>query len=240
MVIERFPQNQANASHCHLGMISLMRLFQLTSPTLPLGAYAYSQGLETAVHLGWVNSADSAKSWCAGLLSYSHTYWDVPIFIRLHASWRLRDREAILYWSELLLSGRETTELQNEERSMGRALQRVLDHLQLTQEWANLAPSHPPLMTLFSAAATHFEIDARSACAAYLWAWAESQVMAATKLVPLGQNAAQKILFELATDIDSAIQRGAHLTDAELGTCTPGLAIASALHETQYSRLFRS
>lgn len=220
--------------------LALLRLLQLASPGLPLGAYAYSQGLETAVELGWVTDAPTTRQWCAGLLRNAHTYWDVPIFIRLHASWRLRDRGAIYEWSELLLAGRETAELQDEERNLGKALRRVLEHLQLLPALGDLVPIKPPFVTLFAAATQQFGIEARPACTAYLWAWAESQVMAATKLIPLGQNAAQKILFDLATDIESAVQLGSQLTDQELGTCTSGLAIASALHETQYSRLFRS
>ena len=221
-------------------LLPLLRLLQLASPSLPVGAYAYSQGLESAINEGWVTDAATTKEWCGDLLAFGHSYWDVPIFIRLHASWRLSDHGAVCHWSELLLAGRETSELQQEEYNLGKALLRVMEPLGLTAAIGTLMPPRPPFLALFAAAAHQFGIAARPACSAYLWAWAESQVMAATKLIPLGQNAAQKILFELAIDIESAVRAGAHLTDDELGMSAPGLAIASALHETQYTRLFRS
>ena len=78
------------------------------------------------------------------------------------------------------------------------------------------------------------------AAAGYLWMIAENQVMAAVKLVPLGQTAGQRILMELADIIETAAATGLALADEEIGFATPGLAMAGALHESQYTRLFQS
>ena len=78
------------------------------------------------------------------------------------------------------------------------------------------------------------------ALAAYLWAWAENQVMAAVKCVPLGQSAGQRLLAALGERIVPLVEVALCLPEARWSNYTPGLAIASSRHETQYTRLFRS
>ena len=89
-------------------------------------------------------------------------------------------------------------------------------------------------------AATRWDVAAAQALAAFLWSWAENQVMAAVKAVPLGQSAGQRILFAVGPRLAAAAERAAHLPDDDIGNMAPGLALLSARHETQYSRLFRS
>ena len=81
-------------------------------------------------------------------------------------------------------------------------------------------------------------IDA--ALTAYVWSWLENQVLAAIKLVPLGQVAGQRLLLALGARIPRVVAIAMTLDDADLSTFAPGLCLASARHETQYSRLFRS
>ncbi|MFY8084060.1 MAG: urease accessory protein UreF, partial [Rubrivivax sp.] len=79
-----------------------------------------------------------------------------------------------------------------------------------------------------------------SALLALAFGWAENMAQAAMKSVPLGQAAAQRILTRLTQAIPSAVQQALALPDHERQAFTPGLAILSARHESQYSRLFRS
>lgn len=81
---------------------------------------------------------------------------------------------------------------------------------------------------------------AASALLALAFGWAENMAQAAMKSVPLGQAAAQRILTRLTQAIPSAVQQALALPDHERQAFTPGLAILSARHESQYSRLFRS
>ncbi|MGB5737632.1 MAG: urease accessory UreF family protein, partial [Thiohalocapsa sp.] len=74
----------------------------------------------------------------------------------------------------------------------------------------------------------------------YAWAWAENLVLAGIKIVPLGQRQGQQVLQRLAARIPSAVESALLLADDEIGASNPALAIASANHETQYTRLFRS
>ena len=93
---------------------------------------------------------------------------------------------------------------------------------------------------LFALAGARFDVPEHALVSGFTFSWLESQVSALTRLVPLGQLAAQRVLSAVATRIPSAVELAQGLSDAELGATLPGLALASAWHETQYSRLFRS
>jgi len=220
--------------------LALLRLLQLVSPGLPIGMYSYSQGLETAVHDGWISNAQEARDWLYGLLHNALGRVDAPILFRLHDAWTNQDDAAIEYWNQTLAAYRETAELRAEDRQTGQALARLLADLGLPeakvwQRWPDAT-----LATLFSLAAVRWQIGKADAVAGYLWSWLENQVLCAVKLVPLGQVAGQRLLQELAADIPALTEQALALTDDEIGGSCFGLALASSRHEMQYSRLFRS
>lgn len=222
-------------------MKSQLRLWQLITPALPVGAYSYSQGLEYAVEQGWVNSADTAADWIQGLLGHSLAHLDVPVLQRLHIAWCENDREKLEYWNRFLLASRETLELRAEDRNMGMALAMLLPALGLHEAEAWKMRDDPPGFALmFTLAAARWGVDAEQTAEGYLWAWCENQVMAAVKLVPLGQTAGQQLLMKAASIIPDAVKQGFALSDDDIGWLAPGFAMASVKHETQYTRLFRS
>ncbi|MFZ5595245.1 MAG: urease accessory protein UreF [Pseudomonadota bacterium] len=220
--------------------VSLLRLMQLVSPALPVGAYAYSQGLEHAVCAGWVRDEATAAEWIGGLLDHALCRLDVPVLSRLHAAWMAEDCEQVEYWAAFLHASRESAELQAEDRHLGGALARLLTDLEFSEArpWID----HPcrGFAVLFALAGVRWGIAVKETLAGYLWTWAENQVAAAIKLVPLGQTAGQRILSRMIKRIPSAVERASGFGDEDIGFFTPGLGIASAAHETQYSRLFRS
>jgi urease accessory protein len=218
---------------------ALLRLCHLVSPALPVGAYAYSQGLEYAVHAGWVHDEASTLEWLQGMSAGSLGTLDLPLLLRLHRAWSGADIPGVRHWNAQLIAARETSELRAEELHLGRALARVLVELELVEagEWMK-APA--AFATLFSLAAVRWHIEARDAMSGYLWAWSENQVLAAVKLVPLGQSAGQRLLHRLTAAMPAIVERALTLGDAAIGVSTPSQALASALHESQYSRLFRS
>ena len=119
----------------------------------------------------------------------------------------------------------------------------------MLQDWPELIlpAAHEPVVTslmgilqAYVLAARGFGIAADAALAAYVWSWLENQVLAAIKLVPLGQVAGQRLLTSLGARIPSVVMTASTLPDNDLSTFAPGLALASARHETQYTRLFRS
>ena len=219
---------------------ALLRLLQLASPTLPVGAYAYSQGLEYAVHGGWVTDEAEAREWVLGLLNYNLANLDIPVLARLSKAWQAGDQSGVLCWTRFLRASRETMELRAEDRSLGVALARLLTDLGIGEAKPWAAAHIVTYATLFGLAAVRWKIPVPEAAAGYLWSWCENQVAGAIKLVPLGQTAGQRILAHCAVAIPGAVRQGLALADGAVGAAVPGLAIASARHETQYTRLFRS
>ena len=205
-----------------------------------MGAYAYSQGLESAVERNWVRDETSVGAWILGLLNHTVRRLDLPVFARLYGAWSVQDANAVQRWNARLYASREAVELQREDRHLGAALARLLSDLGLeeAEPWRN-AP-RVCFTTLFSLAAVKWEIPLPEAATGYAWSWTENQVTAATRLIPLGQTASQRLLVAAGPAIVAAVADGLALPDEEIGGAAPGLALAGALHETQYSRLFRS
>ncbi|MGC3981159.1 MAG: urease accessory protein UreF [Steroidobacteraceae bacterium] len=220
--------------------MSMLRLCQLVSPALPIGAYNFSQGLEYAVHMGWAHDEASTQDWILGVAEQAAGTLDLPLLLRMHGAWSNGDVSDARYWSTYLLASRETEELRAEERHLGRSLAKVLVSLQIeaAQEWVK--DSDASYACLFALAASQWQIERTQAAAAYLWAWCENQVLAAVKLLPLGQTAGQRILNELLQQIPAIVERALLLVDDDIAVAAPVQSMASAWHETQYTRLFRS
>ncbi|PSS58648.1 urease accessory protein UreF [Pseudomonas sp. BBP2017] len=220
--------------------LKLLRLLQLASPNLPVGGFTYSQGLEWAVEAGWVQGAEGFRSWQRQQLQETLGYLDWPLLARLYQACRDDDAEGFARWSQFLLANRETAELRLEERQRGMALARLLDGWQLCQapEWrASLGLSQLGGMAWLG---VHWDIPLRDLALGHGFAWLEGAVMAGVKLVPFGQQAAQSLLRDLCEALPEVLQSALQLPDDQLGGGLPLLAIASARHETQYTRLFRS
>jgi len=227
-----------------VGAPQLLRLLHLASPALPIGAFHFSQGLEYAVECGWVKDEASALDWIDGIASASVATLDLPVLERLRISWRQDDSQNVLRWNSFLIASRETEELRAEDRHLGSALLRVLVELELTTGIFPLnAANTPPGVahaSAFAFACARWDIGARACALTYAWAWVENQVLAAVKLVPLGQSAAQRMLHALCARIPLLVERAHKLTDSDIGISTALSAVASGRHETQYSRLFKS
>jgi urease accessory protein len=220
--------------------LPLLRLMQIVSPALPIGAFAYSQGLEQTVAEGWVTDEEEATAWLLGLLESSFGTLDLPVLARLLVAWRAGDRAAVGRWSAWLAACRPTRELRAEDRQLGAALARVLETLGVPEAAGWTTDLHVTHATMFALAAAHFEVPVPAALSGHAFAWAESITGAAVRLVPLGQSSGQRMLAAAGQAIPRVVQRALGLLDDELGAATPGQAIASARHETLYSRLFRS
>ena len=219
--------------------LALLRLCHLVSPALPVGAYAYSQGLEYAVEAGWVNDEESTLHWLQGLSRHAQGTLDLPILLRLQRSWLSSDMSAVSWWTSQLVAARGTAELRAEERHLGSALARVLCELDIREAEVWVA-AEATFATLFSLAAARWHIAETDALCGYLWAWTENQVLAAIKLVPLGQSAGQRLLHRLTGAMPEIVAHAETITDEAIGVSVIAPTLASALHESQYSRLFRS
>ena len=218
----------------------LLHLMQMVSPALPVGAYAYSQGLEYAVEKRWVNDMASAEDWIGEVLNHSVGGLDLPVLLRLLKSWRQSDWCAVKRWNQTLQAARESRELLLEDVQMGQALLRLLVSLELPHALQWPRGEEVSFATAFAMAAQHFDISDDDALNGLAWSWLENQAAAAIKLVPLGQTDGQRLLMRLMPSVEQAVANAYLRSDEEIGAGLPGLAMASMQHETQYSRLFRS
>ncbi|MFN7780378.1 MAG: urease accessory protein UreF [Betaproteobacteria bacterium] len=215
---------------------ALLPLLHLASPALPVGGFAYSQGLERAIEDGLVRDAAGAQRWIGDLLALSLARWEAPLWLRAFDAAAAGDGQAFARCNEELLAARETAELRLETQQMGASLARVFPALGLTP------PANEPLVypAAFAAACAQLGVAREDGLAAYLWSWLENQVLVAVKSVPLGQQAGQTMLYALHGAVQAAVGTAAALREDELGSAAAGFAIACARHETQYSRLYRS
>lgn len=214
----------------------LLALLHLSSPALPIGAFAYSSGLESAIELGWVKDEAGLQSWLSGMLQ-GLAYLDVPVLLRLADADARGDREQLAMWSDFLRASRETRELLFEDEQQAMALTRLLKGQGLD---VSTLPPQPAFMAVYSLAARHWGLSPQWAALGWLWSWLENQLTVASKTLPLGQTAAQRLLLLLKPALLESHRLAATLKDDQLGLSLPGQVQASCLHENQYSRLFRS
>tara|TARA_R110001599_G_scaffold32528_1_gene106675 strand:+ start:206 stop:949 length:744 start_codon:yes stop_codon:yes gene_type:complete len=229
--------------------LALLGLMQLVSPALPIGAFAFSQGLESAFELDWVRDEASLVEWLSGVLEDGLTRCELPVLARLHEAFDQADSPSIAAWDEWLAATRETAELAAEDSRLGASLKRLLGSLNLLPSDQQLpsedllTPLLPPqagYVTLFAYTAHLRGISVRQTLLGFAWAWLENQLAVACKALPLGHTAAQRVIEQLRPALVDVVNQALALEDDDLGPVLPGLALASALHETQYSRLFRS
>jgi urease accessory protein len=223
-----------------LSSTALLRLYQLSSAALPVGAFAYSQGLEQAVALADVSCQPSASRWISGVLKRSFLRLDVPVFARLYRAFAVSDAASVRRWNDYLFAARGSAELRAEERQVGSALMRLLSREGVSHASAWLAEPRVTFATAFALASVSWAAPLRQAALSFTFAWCESQVGAATRLIPLGQSDAQRVLSGLIEAAASGIEAALCSPDEELSSSAPGQLLLSCLHETQYSRLFRS
>jgi len=223
--------------------LALTRLLQLSSVSLPVGGYAFSQGLEYAIECGWVTKTSDVEQWVNLQLKENMARVDLPILREAMKSVESQDWQHFSYLNDLAIASRETKELRLNDTAMGEALLRLLKSLDFELSFVSSGGTHKQawsFVTLFAFAAQNWGIDYANAANGFVWSWLENQVAAATKLVPLGQTQAQQLLTKLQPSIGQTIDLAEQTLEANIGGGLPALAIASALHETQYSRLFRS
>ena len=225
--------------------LPLIRLLQLVSPALPVGAYTYSQGLEWVVDTGAVKTEAQVGEWIGDALAGAFGGYELPLLARLMEAWQAGDDASVAELNARCLASRETSELRAETVQMGYSLVRLLVDLPAFNSlpgWlARLqAIEDPAFPTAWAAVAVAWSVAPEPALTGYAWAWIENMVMAAVKAVPLGQASGQRLLSALAAEVPARVAAALVAPPEAWSNFQPGLAIASARHETQYSRLFRS
>lgn len=215
----------------------------LASPALPVGGFSYSETLESAVEAGLVTNEAQAADWLTDQLHLALSRSDLPVVHKAIGAWNRADFDNITVLNNWVTATRETSELRQQTQQMGRSLVEWLRNHDLSDErlapLTSLRPA-PTWPVAFALAAAQTNASPRDGLLAFAFGWAENMVQASLKAVPLGQNAGQRILAKLSGAIPACVDRAIALMDSERQAFSPMLAILSAKHETQYSRLFRS
>ncbi|MEA5514434.1 urease accessory protein UreF [Nodularia sp. UHCC 0506] len=220
---------------------NFLYILQLASPSLPVGAYSYSEGLEMLVEKGMISDPASLKHWLEAELHYGAIRLDAAVMVRSVKLATIGDISGLSHWNMWLSAARETQELRASSWQMGRSLTQLLDKLQPDTVPLFKAVGNPCNYAIaFGIAVAHWQINIQAALLAYLQSWASNLITAGVKLIPLGQTAGQELLLDLQPFISTALAEILALKDDELSCCSWGLSLASMQHETQYTRLFRS
>lgn len=227
-----------------LSALQVARLLQLCSANLPVGGFSFSQSLEQAVERGWVDSADALHAWLKVLLKTSVAHTDVPLLKWQYRAISNSDIDDFNARDNWIAATRESEEILLAEQAMGKALNRLLSNLHDKPQgrltlWVEKCEARC-FISQFALAAHVFGLDVMSCLSGYVWTLLDNQVAAGTKLIPLGQTDGQNLLFRLTRKIADTLAIAEHVKPETLGQSLPSMAMASAWHEQQYSRLFRS
>ena len=235
----------------------LFQLLRLSSPSLPIGGFAWSQGLESAIELGWLKNTDDLYDWLLAVLEHNFAQQELPLLLRMLSSGGtglgigegFNPRKAgetteattgLEYWNKRSLAMRESAELRMEDVHIGRAMLQLARVMRVSaaQDWID--EDEIGYLAAFTIICRHYQIAFVPAATGFIWTWLDNQIAAAIKLFPLGQTAGQLLVEGLAPAISGLIDSAKKVDDANLGISLPGQVMASMLHESQYSRMFRS
>lgn len=219
---------------------SLLSALHLASPALPVGGFAYSQGLEQAIEERWVGDMEQAYVWIRDGLLLNLARQELPWWLCCYEAAAQQQWETLLDGNQQLSALRETAELRLESLQMSYSMAKLFAQWPSAERLSSLKDTAWSYPAAYAALAACTGVEQETALAAYLWSWVENQVLVAIKAVPLGQIEGQALLHRLKEDIGTACQIAQSTSTAEAGSAAFGLALASARHETQYSRLFRS
>ncbi|MEG4403694.1 urease accessory protein UreF [Microcoleus sp. MON2_D5] len=223
----------------------------------PVGAYSYSEGIESLVETGAIDSEITLRNWLENSLQFGAVRVEAAVVVRALRAAQIGDLTALNYWNAWATATKETEELRLQSWQMGRTLVRLLLDLREAKLSRRESPVASELTTIvkefvesgsnqcnfaigFGIAAASWQIEEEVAVLGYLYSWAANLASAGVKLIPLGQTAGQQLLLDLQSQLSCTAQEVLHLEDDDLGSCSWGLALASMAHETQYTRLFRS
>ena len=223
-------------------LTKLAFLIRLSSQALPVGGYAYSSCMESAIREGIVKNHTTAFRWISDLFNQGLSVLDLPVLFLASDAWSKGELNVVESLNEYLQANRETEEMLLEDLEMGKSLARILQQIDVVRPDL----SEPSFVTEFAIAGTHWQIPVEELATGFSFNWIENQVLVVTKSLPMGQSKAQKILDKMIPQISEAVDRAREIAQKQelfewgFGRSLPGVAILSAQHECIEGRLYRS
>ena len=216
-------------------------LLQLASPTLPVGGYTYSEGLETLVQRGQLQDAASLECWLTAELSSGAIRVDAAVINRCLMALRSGDWATAEHHDAWLLAQRGCGAMRQQQRQMGRSLLVLLRQLTAEQgcplaDW----PDEAGLALAWGLAGERFQLPVVPLLEAFLFSWSANLVSATVRLVPLAARHAQQLQLRLQEPIAALAAAAPGLDPQALWPETLGPTMAQLGHDGLYSRLFRS
>lgn len=217
------------------------RLLHILSPALPTGAYSYSQGIETAVELGWLTTEDEFYSWLCEQINGALAYQELPLLQRIYTACASEDSDALNTWAQTALAYRDTLELRNEEKFRAAAFIRIIKSLP-DEALKDIPEGTLGITPLAGVAWTAVKLDIplQDLLLAYAHSWLEASITSGVKLIPLGQSQGQSLQYRLTPIYGDAVSFAQSLNDEDIGYSAVAVSLASCRHETQHTRIFRS
>jgi urease accessory protein len=213
------------------------------SPAFPVGAFSYSSGIEWAVEAGDIADAETLKAWLTVMLNAGNGYCDAVLFAHAYRAIAQENGDALHTVAELAAAFAPGKERHLETTAQGNAFVEAaraawgcaaLDKLKALWD----GPVAYPVAVAVTAAGHAIALE--PALAAYLQALAANWVSAGVRLIPLGQTQGLRVLAGLEAAVALTAQRALATSLDDIGSSAFRADLASARHETQYTRLFRS
>jgi urease accessory protein len=228
-------------SSIELTSAKLLYLLQISNSALPIGAYSYSEGLETLIERNIIQNEYNLNLWLIQELKYGAIRIEIAVMKRAFEVTDRANSSKLKYWNDWLSAARETEELRQQSWQMGYSLLRLIEQIEpTTSDIVKACGNQCNYAVAFGAIAAYWQIDLTATILAYLQSWALNLINAAVKLIPLGQTTGQKLLLDLNSIVVATTQEILNLQDDDLSSCGWGLSLASMNHEILYTRLFRS
>lgn len=229
-----------------MGELELLQLLQLSDPTLPIGGFSHSAGLETYVQQGLVHDVSSAEQFITNQVRYNLGYTDAALLSLAYDAAIANDPAGISDLDCECNALKLPRELREASQKLGLRLLKIFAGLQpadlvkdfLAQVQSGKGNGH--YCIAFGVCAAAAGIGKKSALTAFLYNAAVGMVTNSVKLVPLGQQAGQQLLYRLHPLVAAVAGQCMEPDRQMIGMCCTGFDIRSMQHEHLYSRLYMS
>lgn len=227
---------------------SLLSLLHVADPTLPIGGYSHSNGLETYVQKGIVNSKEAAAEFLNNMLSTSILHNDAA-YVRLtyEAMQGKKSFEKVVELDEECSAMKSPREIREASHKLGTRLLKIFieegNEDKFLNKFADYVTKNKDVgnyPVVYGVISYLLEISLKEALTAFYFSTATGMITNAVKLVPLGQIEGQKILFEVKKNIDGWVEKTINLEENKIGLSNVGFDLRAMQHERLYSRLYMS